>query len=319
MKAIRVHAFGDPSVMKLEDVPDPKPAAGQVLIKVEAAGVNPVETYVRKGIYGPREFPYTPGSDAAGIVESIGPGVKRFKPGDRVYTAGSLTGAYATKALCAEAMVHPLPDGVSFEEGAALGVPYATAYFGLYFRGHAEAGEKLLVHGASGSVGLAAVQFARAAGLTIFGTAGTEKGLQLISDHGVHHALNHHEKDYLKKLMDLTGGSGVNLILEMAAHINLGKDLTVLDKYGRVVVIGSRGPVEITPRDTMIRQASILGMSLMTATERQLQQIHAAIGAGLEYRTLRPVIGQRIPLAEAPRAHEAVMAPGANGKIVLVP
>jgi NADPH:quinone reductase len=319
VKAIRIHEFGEPSVMKLEDLPDPKAGPGQVLINVEAVGVNPVETYIRKGIYGPREFPYTPGTDAAGVVESVGTGVKRFKPGDRVYIAGSITGTYATKALCAEATVHPLPDGVSFEEGAALGVPYTTAYFGLYFRAHAEAGEKLLVHGASGGVGLAAVQFARAAGLTIFGTAGTERGLQLIADHGVHHALNHHDKDYLKKLMDLTGGTGVNLILEMAAHINLGKDLPILEKFGRVVVIGSRGPVEITPRDTMMRLSSILGMSMMSATDRQLDQIHAAIGAGLESRTLRPVINQRIPLAEASRAHEAVLAPGAYGKIVLVP
>ena len=278
MKAIRIHEFGDPNVMKLEEVPDPKPGSGQVLIEVEAAGINPVETYFRKGIYGPKEFPYTPGTDAGGVVESVGPGAQRFKPGDRVYTAGSITGTYAAKALCAESTVHPLPDGVSFEEGAALGVPYATAYFALYFRGHAEAGEKLLVHGASGGVGIAAVQIAKAAGLTLFGTAGTDRGLQLITDNGVHHALNHHDKDYLKKLMDLTGGAGVNLILEMAAHTNLGKDLTILDKFGRVVVIGSRGPVEITPRDTMARNSSILGMAVMTATERQQQQIHAAIG-----------------------------------------
>jgi NADPH:quinone reductase len=155
--------------------------------------------------------------------------------------------------------------------------------------------------------------------LTVFGTAGTKKGLQLIADHGAHHALNHHDKDYLKKLMDLTGGAGVNLILEMAAHENLGKDLTLLDKFGRVVVIGSRGPVEITPRDTMARLTSILGMTIMLATDRQHQQIHAAIGAGLESRTLRPVIDQRIPLAEAPRAHEVILAPGKYGKIVLVP
>src|SRR5688572_16740840 len=109
MKAIRIHQFGGPEVLKLEDAPDPAPGPGQVVVAVRAAGVNPVDTYIRSGIYGPKEFPYTPGSDGAGVVESVGPGVKRVKPGDRVYLAGSATGTYAEKALCVEAHVQPLP------------------------------------------------------------------------------------------------------------------------------------------------------------------------------------------------------------------
>src|SRR6185437_14138037 len=129
--------------------------------------------------------------------------------------------------------------------------------------------------------------------------------------------LNHHDPNYLKELMDLTGGQGVDLILEMAAHTNLGKDLPLLAKNGRVVVIGSRCPIEITPRDTMMRDADIRGMTQMNATEQELRGIHAAIISGLENKSLRPIIGKEFSLAEAGKAHEAVMEAGARGKIVL--
>ena len=319
MKAIRVHAFGEPSVMKLEDVPDPTPAAGQVLVRLRAVGVNPVETYVRKGIYGPRPFPYTPGTDGAGLVESTGPGVTRVKPGDRVYVSAAAPGTYAELALCPEAGVHPLPAHVTFAQGAALGVPYATAHRALFHRGRPVAGETVLVHGASGGVGIAAVQLARAFGLTVIGTGGTDRGRQLVLAEGAHHVLDHTAPAYLDQLMALTGGRGVDLILEMLANVNLGKDLTVLAKDGRVVVVGSRGDVQITPRETMRRDADVRGMTLMNATDRDLAGIHAALVAGLESRTLRPVVGTEIPLAEAARAHEEVMkASGAFGKVVLV-
>jgi NADPH:quinone reductase len=319
MKAIRINEFGEPSVLKLEEVPVPRPGAGQVLVRIDAIGVNPVETYMRAGKYGPKQFPFTPGTDAGGVIEEAGPNVSKFRPGDRVYTSGSISGTYAQKALCTEAQVHPLPPKISFAQGAALGIPYATAYRALFLRGRAKAGETLLVHGASGGVGTATVQFARAWGMNIIGTAGTDKGLQLVREQGAHHALNHHDSSYLKGLMDLTAGRGVDMILELAAHLNLGKDLTVLARQGRVVVVGSRQPVEINPRDTMSRDASILGMTLMNATEPELTGIHAAIVAGLESDILRPIVGSQMPLSDAAKAHEQVLAPGSYGKIVLLP
>jgi NADPH2:quinone reductase len=318
MKAIRVHEFGGPEVMKLESVPDVKPGEGQVIVRVHAAGVNPVDTYIRAGVYPKKPaLPYTPGTDSAGTVESVGAGVKSVKAGDRVYTAGSLTGAYAEQTLCAEAQVHPLPANVTFAQGAAIGVPFATAFRGLFQMAKAIPAERVLVHGASGSVGLAAVQLGRAAGMEIFGTAGTDKGRKLASDNGAHHVLDHTKPGYLDELMQLTGGRGVDVVLEMLANVNLGKDLTVLAPKGRVVVIGSRGPVEINPRDAMTRDASIHAMSLWNATDSDLRSIHAALVAGLGDGTLRPVIRQEFSLAEAPRAHVAVMEPGAYGKIVL--
>src|SRR5437762_2109473 len=182
MKAIRVHQTGGPEVLKVEEVPDPRPGPGQVLVSGQAVGVNPVDTYVRSGRYGQKVFPYTPGADAAGVVEAVGDGVRRYRTGDRVYVAGTVTGAYAEKVLSNESQVHPLPTHVSFAQGAAMGVPYATAYRALMNRAKPRQGETVLVHGASGGVGTAAVQIARGAnlGLTVVGSAGTEAGRKLV-------------------------------------------------------------------------------------------------------------------------------------------
>lgn len=320
MQAIRVHQFGEPEVMKLEEVPDLKPGPGQVVVQVKAVGVNPVDTYIRSGMYARKpNLPYTPGSDAAGDVQAIGEGVTRVKVGDRVYVAGSLSGAYAAQTLCNESQVHPLPSQITYAQGAAMGVPYGTAYRALFQRAHAVPGETVLVHGASGGVGVAAIQLARARGMKIIGTGGTDKGRKLVMEQGAHHVLDHTQSGYLDQVLELTSGRGVDVILEMLANVNLGKDLPVLALGGRVVVIGSRGTVEINPRDTMSRDAAILGMTLFNTSERDMASIHAALVAGLENGTLRPVIGQEIPLAEAPRAHKAVMEPGAYGKIVLLP
>jgi NADPH2:quinone reductase len=320
MKAIRVHEFGGPEVLKLEDVPDLRSGAGQVLVRVKAAGVNPYDTYMRQGTYATKpELPYTPGSDAAGTVDSVGEGVAGLAPGDRVYVGGTITGAYAGETLAEAWQVHPLPPIVTFAQGAGVNVPYATAFRALWQIARAQAGETVLIHGASGGVGVAGVQLARAAGLTVIGTGGTERGRELVAVQGAHHVLDHRAPDYLDELMKLTGGRGVDVILEMLANVNLAKDLSVLAHKGRVVVIGNRGNIEINPREIMRRDAAVLGMMLWMASRQELASIHAGIVAGLENGSLRPVVGKELPLAEASQAHRAVMEPGAYGKIVLVP
>jgi len=319
MKAIRVHEFGGPEALRLEEIADPQPGPGQVLVKVEAVGINPVDTYIRSGSYGKRPLPYTPGSDAAGVVEAVGEGVTTVKAGDRVYLAGTITGAYAEKALCKAAQVRALPQRLSFAQGAGVHVPYYTAYYGLHDRARALPGELLLVHGASGGVGLAAVQIASALGMTTFGTAGSEEGRKLVAAQGAQHVLDHTKEGYLEEIRALTGGKGVDVVLEMLANVNLAKDLGLLAQNGRVVVIGSRGPVEIDPRLTMVKNSSIFGMSLANATEAETAQLHAAVGAGLANGTLTPIIAQQFALADAPRAHEAILVSGARGKIVLSP
>jgi NADPH2:quinone reductase len=319
MKAIVVKEFGGPDVMKLDQVPDPSPGAGQLLIRVQAVGVNPVETYIRAGAYARKpNLPYTPGSDVGGTVERAGAGVTAFKPGDRVYTQGA-SGGYAEFLVCEEAVVHPLPERVSFAQGAALGVPYSTAWRALFMRARARAGETLLVHGASGGVGTAAVELGRSHGLRVIGTAGTTEGLNLAREHGAHHVLNHRDKDYLQQVMPLTNNAGVDVVLEMLANVNLDNDLDVLARNGRIVVIGNRGRVEIDPRKSMARDGAILGMTLFNATPEELREIHAGLIAGLENGSLNPVIGKEFPLADAAKAHVAVMESGAYGKIVLLP
>ena len=325
MRAIIVREFGPPDVMKLETVPTPVPGPSQVLVRVRAAGVNPVETYIRAGVYARKpSLPYIPGSDGAGEVETVGAEVKDFKHGDRVYIAGDNVttvagaGTYAEYALCSEAMLHRLPARVSFGQGAAMGVPYGTAYRALFGRAGAKPAETVFVHGATGGVGIAAVQIARAYGLTVIGSGGTDRGLELVREQGASVVVNHKEPNYLDQVMRATNGRGVDVILEMAAHINLDKDLALLAPRGRVVVIGNRGRVEIDPRQTMGRDAAILGMTLFNVTPPELASIHAALVAGLANGSLNPVVGREMALADAPRAHEAVMEPGALGKIVLV-
>ncbi|MBZ5511485.1 MAG: NADPH:quinone reductase [Acidobacteriia bacterium] len=320
MKAIRVREFGAPEVLRMEEVPDPRPKRGEVLVRIRAVGVNPVDTYIRSGQYAINPpLPYTPGSDAGGDVEAVGEGVSSFRPGDRVYIYRSVSGAYAEKALCTEAQVHPLPKNVSYAQGAAIGVPYTTAYRALFHKVQARPGETLLVHGASGGVGVAAVQLARAAGMNITGTAGTGKGKELVAREGAHHVVDHNAPDAQEQLMKSTGGRGFDVILEMLANKNLAKDLAMLTKFGRVAVVGSRGAVEINPRDIMGRDGAIIGMTSFNISDPDLAAIHAALVAGLENGTLRPVIGQELPLQDAARAHQAVMEAGAYGKIVLVP
>ncbi len=320
MKAIRVHAPGGPEVMKLEEIAELAPGREEVVVRVKAAGVNPVDTYIRAGIYPMQlSYPYTPGLDAAGVIEAVGEGVGHRKTGERVYVAGSLSGTYAEQVLCRESQVHPLPENVSFAQGAALGVPYGTAWHALFQKAQVRPGEFLLVHGASGGVGIAAVQIARAAGVHIIGTAGSEKGRALVAYEGAHHVLDHSAPGYLDQIPALTCEHGIDVVLEMLADKNLARDLKILSLNGRVVVIGCRGSIEIEPRELMRRSAAILGMLLFNVSPQEKRSMHAAIVAGLENGTLRPVVGKEHPLAEAGAAHEAVLAPGAYGKIVLVP
>lgn len=321
MKAIRVHETGDPEVLRLEEVPDPLPGPGQLRVRVRAAGVNPVETYIRSGLqgYAPAQLPYTPGSDGAGTVDRLGEGVQGLALGLRVYLSGSLTGTYAEHALCTPDQVHPLPDGPSFAQGAAVGIPYATAYRALFQRARAHPGETVLVHGASGAVGLAAVQLAAAAGLRVLGSAGSEAGRRLVLEQGAEAVFDHHRADHFQAVADHADGRGVDLILEMLANVNLGRDLELLAKGGRVVVIGSRGPVEVMPRELMRRDAAVLGMSLFNADAGDLREAHAALGAALALGAARPVIQMEMPLAHAAQAQRMVMEGDSRGKIVLIP
>ena len=324
MKAIRVRQFGDPSVMKIEELPDKSAGPEQVLVDVKAVGVNPVDTYIRSGQYASLpSLPYTPGSDCAGIVKAVGSAVHDVKAGDRVYISGTVDGraygAYAQEALCTLDEVHHLPDHVSFAEGAGVGVPYVTAWRALFDKGRAMPGETVLIHGASGAVGVAAAQMAVAAGLRVFGTAGSDRGRRLASEQGVHEVFDHAAAGYEKEVVVKTGGRGVDLVIEMLANVNLVRDLELIAKRGRIVIVGNRGALELNPRAIMGKDATVMGFTNWNALPAELSTAHAAIVAGMQRSGYKPQVGREMPLADAPRAHEEVLKPGAYGKIVLIP
>jgi NADPH2:quinone reductase len=230
-----------------------------------------------------------------------------------------LTGAYAEFALALEEQVHALPEKISFGQGAGVWVPYGTAYHALHHSAQARASETVLVHGASGGVGTAAVQMARAMGLTVFGTAGTQKGVDLVKREGAHQTFDHSKTGCQEEILKATGGRGVDVILEMLANVNLSADLKLLATNGRVIIIGNRGEITINPRDFMLRRASARGFTLWAITPAEEADIHAGLIAGLENGTLRPVVGKELPLSQAARAHKEILEPGAAGKIVLIP
>jgi NADPH:quinone reductase len=318
MKAIIVREFGAPEQMKLEEIPTPEPNENQILVRIKAAGVNPVDTYIRAGTYAQKpNLPYTPGKDGAGIVEKVGANVTKFKAGDRVLTADSGSGTYAEFALFTEKTLIKLPENVSFEQGAGVFVPYATAFRALFQKARGKAGETVLVHGASGGVGIAAIQWAKNAGLSVIGTASSDEGKNLVKEQGAHYVVDHSEDNYLDEILEITNGKGVEIILEMLANVNLQKDFEVLAQFGRVSIIGNRGSLEFNPRAIMGKDASVFGLSLFNAPDAEMQEIHAAIYDGLSAGFLKPIVGKTFPLEKAVEAHRTVIEEKAFGKIVL--
>jgi len=318
MKAIRAHSFGGPEVLTFDDLPDPVPGADEIVFDMRAAGVNPADTYMRNGTYAiVPPLPYIPGGDAAGIVSAVGANVTAFKVGDKVFAGTALsfdlTGCYSEKIVRKASEVLPLPANVSFAQAAAFGVSYTTAHYALFQRGGAKRGETVFIHGASGSVGTAAIQLAKRAGLRVIGSAGTVKGLALILAEGADEAVDHTQPNYLDAV------KSPDLILEMLANVNLAADMNVVAKYGRIVIIGNRGEITVNPRVAMMKELDIRGIALWNATAEQMGPVMRDILDGVADGSLRPIIGREMKLADAAAAHVAVLQPGAHGKIVLVP
>jgi len=322
MRGILVEAFGEatPAVMSLKNsLPIPKPKLNQVLLRIHASGVNPVDTYIRSGNYGVLpELPYTPGKDAAGIVEAVGENVTKYKEGDRVFSTLVLSGSLAEYGLSDENRLFPLHERLSFAEGASLGVPYFTAFRALFQRGQAKRGDTVLIHGASGAVGLAALQLAVNNGMKVIGTAGTVDGLQMIKEHGGCEAFNHRDPQYLEKIKEYLGGPKVNIILEMLANVNLQADLGILDVHGKVLVIGCRGSIEINPRLTMGMETSIMGVMLFRASEQEWEEMYDGIQKGMESGWIKPVINKLYSLENAFKAHQDILVnEGSRGKLIV--
>ena len=354
MRAILVEQFGGPEVLRPADANVPEPCAGELRIKLHAAGVNPVETYIRSGNYaaGLPALPYIPGADGAGVVDAIGddvnaiksngdrltgvstssdapgipgmPGFPGFAPrlgiGDRVFVAGALssrvTGTYAEYVVCDAKAVFPLPARMSFEQGAGLGTPGFTACQALFRRARLSPGESVLIHGASGGVGSLAVQLAKRHGAVVYGTAGGDRGLALLKELGAARAFNHNDKNYIADILAATGNRGVDVVIEMLANVNLEKDLSVLAERGRIAIVGNRGVLDFNPRLIMLKDAEILGVMLKNMRQDELTANSHTLIAALDIG-VRAVVAAAYPLEQAAAAHTDVIEKSSYGKIVL--
>ena len=324
MKAVRVMRFGLEYPMELEEVAAPKPGPGEILVRIAAAGVNPLEVAIRSGNH-PRAramtLPYTCGTDVAGEVEAMGDGVEAFALGDRVWGRAS-TGAYAEKGLLTADSTGKLPDSMSFAEGAALPIPLLTAWNALVLKGQAAPGDCVLVQGGAGGVGYLAVQLARAVGCRVFTTVSSGEKADFCLAAGAEAAINYKEEDVPGRVMELTSGRGVEVVVETVGCENLPSDLRFNAVDGRIVIVGTgtgKGPdVTIPLPAAMGRDARILALSsgnlnpLVPGILRRLAPM-------LESGTIKPHIGRALPMEQANESHEVLLSGKFLGKINLVP
>ena len=324
MKAVRVMRFGLENPMELEEVAEPEPGPGEMLVRIAATGVNPLEVTIRSGNHpraGAMTLPYTCGTDVAGEVEAVGDGVEAFAPGDRVWGRAS-TGAYAEKGLLPAASTGRLPDSTSFAEGAALPIPLLTAWNAVVVKGEAAPGDCVLVQGGAGGVGYLAVQLARAIGCRVFTTVSSREKADFCLAAGAEAAINYREEDVPERVMELTSGRGVEVVVENIGCDNLPSDLKLNAINGRIVIVGTgtgKGPdVTIPLPAAMGRDARILALSsgnlnpLVPGILRRLAPL-------LEGGAIRPHIGRELPMEQANESHEILLSGKFLGKINLVP
>ena len=316
-KKIELTTFGDENVLTLVEADNIDLGTNDVQIKLYFAGVNPADIYIRKGGYAffNPPLPYTPGFDGAGVIEKIGSHVTGFSIGDRVFISSSLgrhaTGTYAEVVISSTDSLRHLPKHISFESGAALGIPGTAAYRALFQRGYLKANEKVLIHGASGAVGTLAIQMAKEAGAFVIGTAGNKDNMKLVKENGADLVLNHNEAGYLSKIPQ------VDLVIEMLANVNLEKDLEIIAQRGRIIIVGNRGSLDFNPRLTMAKEADIRGIAIWNATEEERAESLDAIESYLKQNILKPVIGPIYSLENASQAQNSVIEGLTNGKVLL--
>lgn len=320
MRAVVVSKFGGTEVLEVRrKVPIPQVGEDEVLVKVAAAGVNPVDTYIRSGNYGNLPvLPYIPGHDICGTIIECGGSVERFREGDRVCSFRTIGGAYAEYAAVKENHLLKLSDGYDLGKGAAVGTPFLTAYRALFHNASVKPGQRILIHGASGGVGIPAVQMAVAHGMTVYGTAGTEEGMNLVKKMGAKYVFNHRKEGYGNDIKNVSRGEGMDVIVEMLSNVNLARDLDLVAKHGTILVVGCRDVIEINPRLLMVKESRIQGVMLNAATDEELRESALFIEAGLRSGVLNPVLGPKYSLNDVQQAHEDIIhSLGSKGKMVL--
>jgi len=321
MKAMRAHQFGGPEQLRFEDAPDSQAQAGQVQIRVRAAGINPADLVRLSGRLQPLSLPYTPGTDVCGEVEAVGSGVTHVKKGDRVFGRAS-TGGYAEKTCLAASEAIPLPANLSFAEGAAIPIPFYTAYRALHHKAAIKTGETVLVSAGGGGVGVAAIQLAKIAGARVITTVGSAEKVARTRELGADVAINYREQDFAAEVQKLTDGKGVDVIVENVAADNLEKDLGILARDGRIILIGTgtgKGPEgRFAIMYALMKDANLLGMSLVNAGP-VIAEMATALTGLFAAGKLKAIVSKAYPLAEAREALADLVAGRVFGKLVLTP
>ncbi|KAJ1523448.1 hypothetical protein ONE63_001305 [Megalurothrips usitatus] len=318
MRAVQIQKFGGPEVLQVDHVQVPEEKDHEVLVQVKCCGINPIDVYIREGGFAVLPpLPLILGKEVSGTVIKKGKDVTKFKEGDRVYCCLPWNGGYAENVVCSEDHTFLLSEKLSFPQGAGMYVPYFTAYRALVIKCKMQAGENILIHGASGAVGIAAVQLAKNRGLCVVGTAGTEAGLEVVRKAGADYVFNHREADHLKRAYETTDGKGFDVLLENMAHINLGKDLMVLSQQARLAVVGSRDEVKVIPRHLIYTEAMVVGIKLLANTKEEMQEMGNALYEGANAGWVNPIIDQEFDFDSAKEAHSLILSNrGARGKLV---
>jgi NADPH:quinone reductase len=322
MKAIRVHQTGGPEVLRLEEVPRPVPGPGEVLVRMEAIGVNFIEIYQREGLY-PTSTPYTPGREGAGSVEQLGSGISRLEVGDRV-ASESFAGAYAEYAVLAEGRAVVLPPSIDSRTAAALMLQGLTAHYLTTSTYPLGSGERCLVHAAAGGVGLLLCQVARLRGALVIGTTSTEAKAALAREAGAGDVILYTEQDFAEEVHRLTAGRGVPVVFDSVGKTTFDGSLNCLEPRGMLVLYGqSSGPVPPFDPQTLNRKGSLYltrpTLAHYVATTEELTGRAADLMAWVQAGALRVRIDRTLPLPEAGSAHRALAGRGTMGKVVLIP
>jgi len=344
MKAVQFTTHGDRDVIEYTEVPTPDPDRDEALVDVKAAALNHLDVWTRRGLPGlDLDLPHTPGSDMAGVVEAVGADVTRFEPGDRVALLAGVGGAadtpatprrddptlspgfhiigehtpgvHAEYAAVPAANLAPVPDGVDWDVAGSAALVFGTAWRMLTHRADVDSGERVLVHGASGGVGHAAVQIAAHAGCEVFATASSEAKLEHAADCGADHGINYERRSFPEAVRELTDGRGVDVVVDHVGEATYEGSLRCLRKGGRLVTCGATtgGNPDADLRRIFWNQLSVIGSTM--ATPEQAETVLSLVWDG----AFEPRIRERLPMSESARAHELIEDREGFGKVVVIP
>lgn len=322
MKAVRVHKYGGPEVLTLEEIPLPEPKAGEARVKIEAIGVNYIDIYQRTGLY-PLQTPFTLGTEGAGIVDAVGPSVTEVKKGERVGYA-SIPGSYAEYAIVPAARLVPIPPNIDARSAAALMLQGMTAHYLTHSTYPLKKGDTALLHAAAGGVGLLLIQIAKQLGATVIGTVSTEAKAKLAKEMGADYLILYTQTDFLAEVKKLTDGRGVNVVYDSVGQTTFDKSLDCLRPRGYLVLFGqSSGPVPPFDPGKLAAKGSLFltrpSLPHYTLERSELLQRANDVFNWTATGRLKVKIDKTFPLAEAAEAHRELEGRKTTGKVILLP